>query len=178
MMNRDVRKSRSKRQSTLVARTMVEEELRFLNRLLGQRPKCIPQAHTVTLMNSFTNGDRVGFQAPEGGCWKASWCCAFTNRPSVWPPTTATSETSRPARRVALDLNLGNEYGREDILSQAYEYPINRFADPADGKAGKFCTTGFGVALMIHIGKVPSGEPILAFVSKLIKVRQSVRDNA
>ena len=43
-----------------------EEDLLFLNRLIIERLKLISQAHATTLMTSFTKGDRVGFQAPDG----------------------------------------------------------------------------------------------------------------
>ncbi len=43
-----------------------EEDLRFLNRLIVERLKLISQARATTLMTSFTRGDRVGFQAPDG----------------------------------------------------------------------------------------------------------------
>jgi hypothetical protein len=43
-----------------------EEDLRFLNRLIVERLKLISQARATTLMASFTRGDRVSFQTPEG----------------------------------------------------------------------------------------------------------------
>jgi hypothetical protein len=43
-----------------------EEDLLFLNRLVVERLKLISQARATTLMTSFTKGDRVGFQAPDG----------------------------------------------------------------------------------------------------------------
>ena len=43
-----------------------EEDLLFLNRLILERLKLISQARATTLMTSFTKGDRVGFQAPDG----------------------------------------------------------------------------------------------------------------
>ena len=43
-----------------------EEDLLFLNRLIVERLKLISQARATTLMTSFTKGDRVGFQAPDG----------------------------------------------------------------------------------------------------------------
>lgn len=43
-----------------------EEDLLFLNRLIIERLKLISQARATTLMTSFTKGDRVGFQAPDG----------------------------------------------------------------------------------------------------------------
>ena len=43
-----------------------EEDLLFLNRLIVERLNLISQARATTLMTSFTKGDRVGFQAPDG----------------------------------------------------------------------------------------------------------------
>ncbi len=43
-----------------------EEDLRFLNRLIVERLKLISQTRATALMTSFTRGDRVGFQAPDG----------------------------------------------------------------------------------------------------------------
>lgn len=43
-----------------------EEDLLFLNRLIVERLKLISQTRATTLMTSFTRGDRVGFQAPDG----------------------------------------------------------------------------------------------------------------
>jgi hypothetical protein len=43
-----------------------EEDLLFLNRLIVERLKLISQARSTSLMASFTKGDRVGFQAPDG----------------------------------------------------------------------------------------------------------------
>lgn len=43
-----------------------EEDLRFLNRMIVERLQLISQARATTLMTSFTKGDRVGFQAPDG----------------------------------------------------------------------------------------------------------------
>lgn len=43
-----------------------EEDLRFLNRMIFERLKLISQTRATTLMTSFTKGDRVGFQAPDG----------------------------------------------------------------------------------------------------------------
>jgi hypothetical protein len=43
-----------------------EEDLLFLNRLIVERLKLLSQARATTLMISFTRGDRVGFQAPDG----------------------------------------------------------------------------------------------------------------
>lgn len=43
-----------------------EDDLIFLNRLIVDRLKLIAQARATTLMTSFTRGDRVGFQTPDG----------------------------------------------------------------------------------------------------------------
>lgn len=43
-----------------------EEDLLFLNRLIVERLKLISQARATTLMTSFTRGDRVGFETPDG----------------------------------------------------------------------------------------------------------------
>ncbi|HOO47337.1 MAG TPA: hypothetical protein PLM29_13960, partial [Deltaproteobacteria bacterium] len=43
-----------------------EEDLLFLNRLIIERLKLISQARSTSLMASFTVGDRVGFQSPDG----------------------------------------------------------------------------------------------------------------
>jgi len=43
-----------------------EDDLLFLNRLIVERLKLISQARATTLMTSFTKGDRVGFQTPDG----------------------------------------------------------------------------------------------------------------
>jgi hypothetical protein len=43
-----------------------EEDLLYLNRLIVEQLKLISQARATTLMTSFTKGDRVGFQAPDG----------------------------------------------------------------------------------------------------------------
>ena len=43
-----------------------EDDLLFLNRLIAERLKLISQARSTTLMASFTVGDGVVFQAPNG----------------------------------------------------------------------------------------------------------------
>ncbi len=43
-----------------------EEDLLFLNRLIVERLKLISQARATALMTSFTKGDRVAFQSPDG----------------------------------------------------------------------------------------------------------------
>ncbi|MEY2342073.1 hypothetical protein AB4090_08190 [Acidithiobacillus sp. IBUN Pt1247-S3] len=43
-----------------------EEDLLFLNHLIVERLQLIAQERTTTLMISFTRGDRVSFQGPDG----------------------------------------------------------------------------------------------------------------
>jgi hypothetical protein len=43
-----------------------EDDLLFLNRLIVERLRLISQARATGLMASFTKGDRVGFQSPDG----------------------------------------------------------------------------------------------------------------
>jgi len=50
-------------------RSMGEDDLRFLNRLIVERLKLISQARSTALMTQFNIGDRVGFQSPNGE-WK------------------------------------------------------------------------------------------------------------
>jgi hypothetical protein len=45
---------------------MNEDDLIFLNRLIVERLNLISQAKSTSLMARFTQGDRVGFQAPDG----------------------------------------------------------------------------------------------------------------
>lgn len=45
---------------------MNEDDLLFLNRLIVERLKLISQARSTSLMASYTQGDRVGFQTPDG----------------------------------------------------------------------------------------------------------------
>ncbi len=45
---------------------MNEEDLLFLNRLIVERLKLISQARSTSLMASYTQGDRVGFQTADG----------------------------------------------------------------------------------------------------------------
>lgn len=56
--------------------------------------------------------------------------------------------------------NLGNENAQEDILGQAYEYLIKKFADAANKKAGEFYTPRSVVKLMIGILDPKEGESI------------------
>jgi hypothetical protein len=43
-----------------------EDDLLFLNSLIVERLKLISQVKSTSLMASFSRGDRVGFQAPDG----------------------------------------------------------------------------------------------------------------
>jgi hypothetical protein len=49
-----------------------EEDLLFLNRLIVERLKLISQARATMLMTSFTKGDRLGFQLPDGRMLKGT----------------------------------------------------------------------------------------------------------
>jgi len=57
-------------------------------------------------------------------------------------------------------LNLGNEHCKADILGQAYEYLIKKFADLTNKKAGEFYTPRSVVALMLRILAPKAGETI------------------
>ncbi len=57
-------------------------------------------------------------------------------------------------------LDLGNEHCRADILGQAYEYLIKKFADLTNKKAGEFYTPRSVVALMVRILAPKAGETI------------------
>lgn len=57
-------------------------------------------------------------------------------------------------------LNLGNEHCKADILGQAYEYLIKKFADLTNKKAGEFYTPRSVVALMVRILAPKAGETI------------------
>ena len=57
-------------------------------------------------------------------------------------------------------LELGNEYCKADILGQAYEYLIKKFADLTNKKAGEFYTPRAVVALMIRILAPQAGDTI------------------
>jgi type I restriction enzyme M protein len=48
-------------------------------------------------------------------------------------------------------INLGNQVAKADILGQAYEYLIKKFADAANKKAGEFYTPRAVVRLMVNI---------------------------
>jgi type I restriction enzyme M protein len=57
-------------------------------------------------------------------------------------------------------LNLGNEHCKADILGQAYEYLIKKFADLTNKKAGEFYTPRSSVvALMVRILAPKAGKP-------------------
>lgn len=57
-------------------------------------------------------------------------------------------------------LDLGNENCKADILGQAYEYLIKKFADLTNKKAGEFYTPRSVVALMVKILAPSAGETI------------------
>ena len=57
-------------------------------------------------------------------------------------------------------LNLGNAHCKADILGQAYEYLIKKFADLTNKKAGEFYTPRSVVALMVRILAPKAGETI------------------
>ena len=57
-------------------------------------------------------------------------------------------------------LNLGNEHCKADILGQAYEYLIKKFADLTNKKAGEFYTPRGVVALMVRILAPQAGDTI------------------
>ncbi len=57
-------------------------------------------------------------------------------------------------------LNLGNESCEADVLGQAYEYLIKKFADLTNKKAGEFYTPRSVVSLMVRILAPEAGETI------------------
>lgn len=57
-------------------------------------------------------------------------------------------------------LSLGNDNCKADILGQAYEYLIKKFADLTNKKAGEFYTPRSVVALMVRILAPKAGETI------------------
>ena len=57
-------------------------------------------------------------------------------------------------------LNLGNKNCKADILGQAYEYLIKKFADLTNKKAGEFYTPRPVVSLMVRILAPEAGESI------------------
>ncbi len=57
-------------------------------------------------------------------------------------------------------LNLGNKHCKADILGQAYEYLIKKFADLTNKKAGEFYTPRTVVALMVRILAPRTGETV------------------
>ena len=57
-------------------------------------------------------------------------------------------------------LNLGNGYCKADVLGQAYEYLIKKFADLTNKKAGEFYTPRSVVALMVRILAPKAGDSI------------------
>ncbi len=57
-------------------------------------------------------------------------------------------------------INLGNQAAQADILGQAYEYLIKKFADATNKKAGEFYTPRTVVRLMVNILDPKEGESI------------------
>ena len=57
-------------------------------------------------------------------------------------------------------INLGNQAAQADILGQAYEYLIKKFADATNKKAGEFYTPRTVVRLMVNILDPREGESI------------------
>ncbi len=57
-------------------------------------------------------------------------------------------------------LSLGNDTCKADILGQAYEYLIKKFADLTNKKAGEFYTPRSVVALMVRVLAPKAGETI------------------
>lgn len=57
-------------------------------------------------------------------------------------------------------INLGNKAAKTDILGQAYEYLIKKFADATNKKAGEFYTPRSVVRLMVNILDPQEGETI------------------
>jgi len=57
-------------------------------------------------------------------------------------------------------LNLGNDQCKADVLGNAYEYLIKKFADLTNKKAGEFYTPRSVVGLMVRILAPRSGETI------------------
>jgi len=57
-------------------------------------------------------------------------------------------------------INLGNQAAQADVLGQAYEYLIKKFADATNKKAGEFYTPRSVVRLMVNILDPREGESI------------------
>ena len=57
-------------------------------------------------------------------------------------------------------ISLGNQAAKTDILGQAYEYLIKKFADATNKKAGEFYTPRAVVRLMVNILDPKEGESI------------------
>lgn len=57
-------------------------------------------------------------------------------------------------------IQLGNASAKDDILGQAYEYLIKKFADATNKKAGEFYTPRTVVRLMVNILDPKAGESI------------------
>ena len=57
-------------------------------------------------------------------------------------------------------LPLGNSVAKADVLGQAYEYLIKKFADATNKKAGEFYTPRSVVDLMVRILAPKEGDTI------------------
>ena len=78
-------------------------------------------------------------------------------------------------------LPLGNNAARADILGNAYEYLIKKFADATNKKAGEFYTPRAVVNLMVRILHPKEGEtiydPACGTGGMLIEAIQHVKEN-
>lgn len=78
-------------------------------------------------------------------------------------------------------INLGNEAAQSDILGQAYEYLIKKFADLTNKKAGEFYTPRSVVRLMVNILDPKEGEsiydPACGTGGMLLEALHHVREN-
>ena len=78
-------------------------------------------------------------------------------------------------------LNLGNEHCKADILGQAHEYLIKKFADLTNKKAGEFYTPRSVVALMVRILEPKAGEtsydPACGTGGMLLEALHHVKDH-
>lgn len=77
-------------------------------------------------------------------------------------------------------INLGNEVAQADVLGQAYEYLIKKFADLTNKKAGEFYTPRSVVQLMVNILDPHEGasiyDPACGTGGMLIEAIQHVRE--
>ncbi len=124
------------------------------------------------------------FQVPEGGHWKdvreksanighalqkAMRCIEQANPDTLHGIFGDAQWTNKERLSDALlkdlmehfsRLSLGNEDCKADILGQAYEYLIKKFADLTNKKAGEFYTPRSVVTLMVRILAPEAGETI------------------